>query len=93
MSIVEACYAFGAILIASELGQRATSSFAVISDAWIQFNWNLFSLEVNRFLLIILPTVHTPVAIKCFGSVSCDRDSFKKVEYYYYYCAMNEYRK
>lgn len=62
------------------MGERTSNLFAVLSDVSLQFDWYLFSNEINRLLLIFLPVVHKPVAIKFFGSISCDLECFKKVK-------------
>lgn len=78
ISFIETCYAFGTILIVSELGQQTSDSFIELSEVSLQFDWYLFSNEINQLLLIILPVVQKPVVIECFGSITCDRESIKK---------------
>lgn len=78
-SIVELCYAFGIVLIICEFGQRCCSAFDGIIGIIDQFNWYSFPYEIQRLLPIILIMMQQPVALKCFGSISCNHENFKKV--------------
>lgn len=50
-----------------------------ISESIDQLDWFLLPQEIRKILPIILLSVQQRVEIKCFGSIACSRDSFKKV--------------
>lgn len=62
-----------------EFGEQLSNGIVEIDDCIDQFNWYLFPLEIRQMLPIILISVQQPVEIRFFGSVACNRDSFKKV--------------
>lgn len=76
---IEVAYAFGLLCFACELGERFRNLFEEIAVTIDQFNWYLFPFEMQRTLPIIILNVQQPVAIACFGSILCDRNSFKFV--------------
>lgn len=76
-----ASYAFGVIFFICKLGQRLTDAFGEIGVVIESFQWNLFSLEVQKLLIIILMVEQQPVYIECFGSTSGIRETFKKVRF------------
>lgn len=63
----------------SELGQRLSNLFEGISGVFDQVNCYLLPNRIQRLLPTLIMNVQEPVVIKCFGSVSCSRDQFKKV--------------
>lgn len=74
-------YAIGLVLVICELGQRITNAFDEIDDQIENFDWNLFSLEVQKLLPIMLMVVQQPVELHIFGSASGLRETFKKVRF------------
>lgn len=74
-----ACYAFGVILIICELGQRMSDAIEGIWDTIDDFDWYSFPHDIQRFLPYLLIAAQRPVVLKCFGSTSGSRNTFKKV--------------
>lgn len=72
-------YAFTIVLTVCELGQRMTNECEDIDDEIEAFEWNLFSLEIQKMLLIILLEVQQPVELLIFGSTYGLRETFTKV--------------
>lgn len=79
LTIFEASFALAILLTACELCQRIENAFAEIDDMIDQFDWYLFPIEIQRILPIIITMAQKPITIECFGSISCNRDAFKKV--------------
>lgn len=79
ITIFEIFYAFGALLIACEVCQRVNIAFEECGDMVVQFEWYLFPIDIQRMLPLILNYMQQPIEIKCFGSVTCDRETFKFV--------------
>lgn len=77
--ILEIFYAFGFVYGCCEIGEMLCASFDEISDGINQLNWYLFPIETKQMLCTIMLIVHRPVALKCFGSILCLRESFKQV--------------
>lgn len=62
-----------------EFGERMSEPFEKIDDAIDQLDWYTFPNEIKRMLPIIIMNVHETVDISAFGSISCSRETFKKV--------------
>ena len=67
------------IFVGCEFAQRGCNGLNKINDVIDQFDWYLFPHKINRILPMIIIIAQQKIAIKCFGSISCDRDTFKKV--------------
>ena len=57
-------YAFGAVFIACELGQRTEDAFSEIGDIVYQCDWHLFPIEIRRLSVIILTVLQQPVSFQ-----------------------------
>lgn len=79
LTIVIAGYAFGLIQNMCEVGHRLRNSFIEIYNLIEQFSWYKYPNRIQRHLIIILVVAQKPVNLICFGSNSCDRDTFKRV--------------
>lgn len=79
VTVFVAVYAFGAVFVACELGQRITNAFDEIGDHLYQCDWHLFPIEIRRLTVILLCVLQQSILIQCFGSIFCTREVFKKV--------------
>lgn len=79
LTTIEAIYAFGVLFIACELCQHVNCAFNECSDMIDQFAWYWFPANVKQILPTILNFTQQPVVITCFGSTTCDRETFKYV--------------
>lgn len=77
--LIQIVYAFGVLFTACELGQRTTLALNECADVINQFDWYLLPAEIQRLLPIIINCAQQSVDIKCYGSVSCNRETFKYV--------------
>lgn len=77
--MLEVVFAFGLVFIVCEIGERISTAFNEIDDVIDQFKWYLLPAEVQRMLPTIILNVQQKVALKCFGSISCQREAFRKV--------------
>lgn len=74
------------MLTICELGQRTADAFEDVDAVIEGFDWNLFSLEIQKILPIILIDMQQPVELRIFGTTSGLRITFTKV------CLMNEFQ-
>lgn len=74
-----ACCGLGILFITCELSQRLGNAFTEIERIIEQFDWYLFPLNIRRLLPTIIIIAQEPVNLECFGSISCNREFFKKV--------------
>lgn len=74
-------YAFGAVFVICELCQRMSNHYDDVGDIIGDLKWYLFPANVQRVLPIIITSVHEEVPVECFGSIACDRETFKKVNF------------
>lgn len=74
-----AFYAFGMVLHACELGERSSDAFDEIVEKIYQLEWYSFVKEMRQMLPLIINVAQQPVEIECFGTISCSRETFKKV--------------
>lgn len=79
LTLVCAFYAFGLLSITCEVCQRLNLAFEKCSDMFDQLDWYLFPNKIQRMLPIIFAFTQQPTEVKCFGSIACDRVSFKRV--------------
>lgn len=78
-TIIQGMYTFGALFIACELCQRICLAFEDCNDMINQFEWYSFPATIQQMLPMTLNFIQQPVEIKCFGSITCDRETFKYV--------------
>lgn len=76
---IQIVYQFGAVFIVCEVGERLTGLFIEIYDMMENLKWYLFPIDVQHALPIVIVNVQEYIVVACFGSISCCRDSFKKV--------------
>lgn len=62
-----------------ELGERMSMSFVEVGDEIGELDWYAFPIEIQKMLPIVLIDSQKPIAIRCFGSIFCGREIFKKV--------------
>lgn len=79
VTMLQVLYAFGVMFIACELSQRLNIAFNDCNDIIVQFKWYLLPAEIQRLLPLIIHFSQRPVEVKCFGSTTCDRETFKYV--------------
>lgn len=79
ITAIEVIYAFGVLFIACELFQRIVLAFDKCNDTINQLKWYLFPVDMQPMLPIIISATQQPIETKCFGSMACDRESFKYV--------------
>lgn len=79
VTALEIVYAFGVFGVTCELSQRINLAFDECSDTINQFKWYLLPADIQIVLPLIMQFAQQPVNMKCFGSVACDRDTFKYV--------------
>lgn len=69
MTLFATCEVYGMI----------SSEFDTINDVIDQFDWYLFPINVQKALPMILLNVQQPIDINFFGSIRCNRETFRKV--------------
>lgn len=62
-----------------ELCQRISDAFDEIGNLMSNLDWYLFPIELKQIQLMAMIHAKQPVQIACFGSISCDRNTFRKV--------------
>lgn len=84
VAINYSCYAFGTVFAACELCEQAGYLFNEIDDIISQMDWYNFPDEIQKLLPTILNMAQKPFKIECFGSITCSRETFKKVRFVYW---------
>lgn len=77
--IVQSCYAITVVFICCELSEKASNAVTEITDVIVQFDWYLFPTEILGILPLIMINSQQTITMKCFGSILCNRECFKKV--------------
>lgn len=72
-------WAFGMVFFASEIIQRFSNAYEEIDNEIGQLDWYLLPMKIQRMLPTIMANTQQPTCIKCFGSSTCSRETFKKV--------------
>lgn len=70
---------FCALIFTCEMCQHASDEFSKINEAVEQLNWYLYPKEIKQMLPTLMIMVQQPLELKCFGSLSCCRETDKKV--------------
>lgn len=78
--IVEILYQFGSVFIICEVGEQLKNRFIQIDHSFEQLKWYLFPVDVQKLLPLIIANIQQEATIACFGSLSCTRELFEKVE-------------
>ena len=78
-SFVSVLFNLCLVSVKCELGQRGSNAFSDIGDGIEQFEWHLYREQIKQMLPIVLAMTQQPVLFKCFGSITCCRETFKKV--------------
>lgn len=73
------CWSIAIVLFASEIGQRFNNGFVRIDDKINEFDWYLLPMNIKRMLPTMMINAQQPIYINCFGSLTCSRETFKKV--------------
>lgn len=79
ISVFDACVVLVSLCGICGLCQRISNAFEEINDVIVQSDWYLYPIEINRMLPTILIVTQHPVGLKCFGSIACNRETFKEV--------------
>lgn len=76
--MVELFWAFSLVFICCELAGRIGNQFDDIDYLINQFNWYIFPYGIQKFLPFVILNTQQEVGFECFGSVMCNRETFKK---------------
>lgn len=69
------------VLAACEFGQQFSDAFGDFDGGFYQVDWYLLPFAIQRMLPMIILNAQKPVVVKCFGNISCERETFKKVSW------------
>lgn len=73
--------AFSLIFLLCELGEMVTNQYEMLDFEMYQCDWYLFSVGMQRSLVIFMSFSQQPIMIQGFGNTRCVRDTFKKVSF------------
>lgn len=76
---VTSSYAFGLVFIVCELCQQVCNGFEEMNKTMDQLYWLSYPVEIQRLLPMVIIFAQKPVIFIVFGSITCCRESFKKV--------------
>lgn len=79
LSMVYGFWAFTMVFFCSEIGQRIGNAYDEIDDEIYQLDWYLLPIKIQQIFPTIMINTQQPVYLKCFGSATCSRETFKKV--------------
>lgn len=75
------CASYAHIFILCEFGERVNAVFEDISIAVDQdLRWYLFPLDTQKILPTVFVVSQEPVKLNMFGSIDCNRRTFKEVK-------------
>lgn len=76
---VELFVAFVLVFISCELADRISVEFEQICNIISTSNWYAFPISYSKMLPTILANAQEDVYFECFGSIPCNRETFKRV--------------
>ena len=77
-SLLYGIWAFCMVFFACEIGQRFSNAYEDIDSVIIQIDWYLLPMKIQQMLPTIMINSQQPFEVKCFGSSTCSRETFKK---------------
>lgn len=77
--VIELVWSFAVVFFVCELGERASIAFSEMEYMICQFKSYNFPYDMKKMLPIVIALVSTPFEMSAFGSLSCSRETFKKV--------------
>lgn len=78
LAIVDAFDYYAVMFVVCEVSQQFTNEFEGIYKVTDRFDWYAFGNEIKAMLPTLVIILQRPVGIKCFGSFSSNRESFKE---------------
>lgn len=76
-------WAFAQMFIFSDPGENVSNRFGNINDTIYYCDWYSFPIEIQRLLPTIMVSTQEAVIIQGFANLSCTRDAFKKVIFFF----------
>lgn len=67
------------VLIVCFLGQNVADAFEEIEDEINQLDWYRLRINMRQTMSIFINGAQQTASVEVFGSLSCDREAFKKV--------------
>lgn len=77
--VFEIVTAFATPFVTCEISERVNQAFNECSDMIDQLDWYLFPNKIQRMLPTIINYARKPTVLKCCGSKTCHRQTFKQV--------------
>lgn len=72
-------YSICVLFATCELDERLSIAYDQMDAEIAQFDWYLFPIEVQQLLPIVIMNAQQPIVLACFGSISVNRETLKKV--------------
>lgn len=73
-------WAFAMVAICCEMGQQYSNAYENMDGVIVlHLDWYLLPMKIQRMLPTIKINTQQPFEVKCFGSSTCCRETFKKV--------------
>lgn len=79
ISLVQLGWSSSLTFIPCELSERICLAFENVYETIIELDWYVFPIGMQKMLSIVLIISQDPIALRCFGSIYCGREVFKKV--------------
>lgn len=70
------------LFLACELAGKLGGEFEIFNDMINRFSWYLFPLRMQKMLPLIMMNSQPIIGFYCFGSIMCNRETFRKVRRY-----------
>lgn len=73
------CASYAMIFVLCEFGQRVNAVFEEMCIVFDQMRWYLFPIGIQKLLPTVLVVAQEPIGLNMFGSIACNRRTFKEV--------------
>lgn len=67
------------LAFACEIGQRLSFQFAKFNDEICQIDWFYLPMKLQKWLPTVMVNAQESYEVKCFGSLTVNRETFKMV--------------
>lgn len=73
-------WASALLVFGTEMGQIFGNRFEAVINKVEELDWYLLPMKIQRILPIIMINTQPLIYITCFGSITCSRETLKKVK-------------
>lgn len=88
-TILMVFWTFVCLFVVCEIGEMLMAKFEMFNAELCQCNWYLYSIKMQRMLMIFISNTQQPTIIQTIGNRLCARITFTSVKFLFFYMKFN----